>query len=316
MWGGGIGENVIWHVVRKRCNQGGLEHIAPHDLRRTCARLCHSAGGELEQIQFLLGHSSIQTTEKYLGCKQNLGQPVNDKFVPAVAHAAPEEDKTTKPEPAAEPEIEESEMQSPPDDQRSGAKDLVVFSILRESKCADCGEELLGGNFLTMEGERPLCLVCAALGHLVYLPQGDTALTRRARKHSSLSAVVVCFSRGRKRYKRQGVLVEEAALERAEQECLADADRRSAQRDRAEIYRNKQDQALALRMADSIRQMFPGCPAEEAGAIAGAHIGARQRTIGADGRRAGTGRGGVAGSGDRSHSPQAHEIRPASHEGM
>ena len=226
------------------------------------------AGGELEQIQFLLGHSSIQTTEKYLGSKQNLGHPVNDKFVLAMARVAPDGDKTTKPEPAADLEIEESEMQLPPDDQQSVAKDLVVFSILRESKCADCGKEMLGGDFLFMEGERPLCLSCADLDHLVYLPRGDTALTRRARKHSSLSAVVVRFSRARKRYERQGVLVEEAALERAEQECLTNADRRSAQRDRAEIYRNKQDQALALRMANSIRQMFPGCPPEEAQAIA------------------------------------------------
>jgi hypothetical protein len=58
----------------------GLEHIAPHDLRRTCAKLCHSNGGELEQIQFLLGHASVLTTERYLGCKQNLGHPVNDLF--------------------------------------------------------------------------------------------------------------------------------------------------------------------------------------------------------------------------------------------
>lgn len=82
-----------------------------------------------------------------------------------------------------------------------------------------------------MEGQRPLCLVCADLDHLVYLPSGDTALTRRARKQSTLSAVVVRFSRARKRYERQGVLVEETALERAEQEYLADADQRSAQRE-------------------------------------------------------------------------------------
>jgi hypothetical protein len=276
VWGVGISENVVWHVVSKRCNKGELEHVAPHDLRRTCARLCHSAGGELEQIQFLLGHSSIQTTEKYLGCKQNLGHPVNDKFVPAMAQVALGEEKNAKPENAAELEIEEPEMKSSPADQQSPpeAKDLVVFTILRESKCADCGKELLGGDFLTMEGERPLCLVCADLDHLVYLRRGDTALTRRARKHSTLSAVVVRFSRARKRYERQGVLVEESALERAEQECLADADRRSAQRERAEIYRDKQDEVLALKMTESIRQMFSGCPPEEAKAIA-AHTSVR-----------------------------------------
>ncbi len=148
------------------------------------------------------------------------------------------------------------------------AKDLVVFDILRESNCADCGKELLGGSFLFMEAGRPLCLSCADLEHLVYLPRGDTALTRRARKHSSLSAVVVRFSRSRKRYERQGVLVEESALDRAEQECLADADERRAKRELAEAYRDKQDQILAMRMAESIRQMFPGCPIEEARAIA------------------------------------------------
>ncbi len=162
------------------------------------------------------------------------------------------------------------DMKSVPADQQSSpeAKDLVVFDILRESKCADCGKELLGGDFLFMEGERPLCLGCADLDHLVYLPRGDTALTWRARKHSALSAVVVRFSRARKRYERQGALVEEAALEQAEAECLADADQRSARRERAENYRDKQDQVLAMRMAESIRQMYPGCPPEEARAIA------------------------------------------------
>jgi integrase len=80
VWGKGISQNVVWYVVRDCCKHVGLEHIAPHDLRRTCAKLCHSGGGELEQIQFLLGHASVQTTERYLGCKQNLGHPVNDRF--------------------------------------------------------------------------------------------------------------------------------------------------------------------------------------------------------------------------------------------
>src|SRR5450432_2225535 len=78
--GKGISQNVVWYVVKTCCERAGLEHIAPHDLRRTCAKLCHSSGCELEQIQFLLGHASVQTTERYLGCKQNLGHPVNDLF--------------------------------------------------------------------------------------------------------------------------------------------------------------------------------------------------------------------------------------------
>lgn len=80
VWGCGISQNVVWYVVRSCCGRAGLEHIAPHDLRRTCAKLCHDSGGELEQIQFLLGYASVQTTERYLGCKQNLGHPVNDLF--------------------------------------------------------------------------------------------------------------------------------------------------------------------------------------------------------------------------------------------
>jgi integrase len=58
----------------------GIPKVAPHDLRRSCARLCHSTGGELEQIQFLLGHVSVQTTERYLGCKQRLKEAVNDQI--------------------------------------------------------------------------------------------------------------------------------------------------------------------------------------------------------------------------------------------
>jgi site-specific recombinase XerD len=80
VWGQGISQNVVWYVVKTCCERVGLQNIAPHDLRRTCAKLCHDSGGELEQIQFLLGHVSVQTTERYLGCKQNLGSPVNDRF--------------------------------------------------------------------------------------------------------------------------------------------------------------------------------------------------------------------------------------------
>ncbi len=79
-WGMGVTPNVVWTVVRDVCKRSGIDNVAPHDLRRTCAKLCHGAGGELEQIQFLLGHISIQTTERYIGCQQNLGSPVNERF--------------------------------------------------------------------------------------------------------------------------------------------------------------------------------------------------------------------------------------------
>jgi site-specific recombinase XerD len=80
LWGSGVTQNVVWYVVKNCAKRAGIEKLAPHDLRRSCARLCHTAGGEIEQIQFLLGHASVQTTERYIGCKQKLGPAVNDRL--------------------------------------------------------------------------------------------------------------------------------------------------------------------------------------------------------------------------------------------
>ena len=80
VFGDVIGEKAIWHVVRSAASKVGIAAIAPHDLRRTCARLCRSAGGELDQIQLLLGHVSIQTTEQYLGSRQRIRSAVNDRI--------------------------------------------------------------------------------------------------------------------------------------------------------------------------------------------------------------------------------------------
>ena len=103
VWGKGISQNVVWYVVKTCCQRAGLEHIAPHDLRRTCAKLCHTSGGELEQIQFLLGHASVQTTERYLGCKQNLGHPVNDLFDLRMDGRPKENDDESAPVKASDP---------------------------------------------------------------------------------------------------------------------------------------------------------------------------------------------------------------------
>jgi site-specific recombinase XerD len=80
VWGSGISEKVVWWVVRQCAKKAAIDRVAPHDLRRTCARLCHSAGGELEQIQFLLGHRSVETTERYLGSRQRILHAVNDNL--------------------------------------------------------------------------------------------------------------------------------------------------------------------------------------------------------------------------------------------
>ena len=75
-----ITDRVVWHAVKDYAATLGPLEWAPHDLRRSCVRLCHVAGGELEQIQFLLGHVSVQTTEKYLGYKQPIRNAVNDRI--------------------------------------------------------------------------------------------------------------------------------------------------------------------------------------------------------------------------------------------
>ena len=80
IWGDGMTERIVWHVVKGVCWQAQPRRACPHDLRRSCARLCHAAGGEIEQIQFLLGHVSVQTTERYPECKPRLRGAVNDRI--------------------------------------------------------------------------------------------------------------------------------------------------------------------------------------------------------------------------------------------
>jgi len=79
-WGAAIAPKAIWHAVKRATKRAGIRNPAPRDLRGACARLCHLAGGEQEQTQFLLGHASVQTTERYLGCKQKFRHAVNDNL--------------------------------------------------------------------------------------------------------------------------------------------------------------------------------------------------------------------------------------------
>ncbi|MDG4858998.1 DUF2293 domain-containing protein [Streptomyces sp. T-3] len=144
--------------------------------------------------------------------------------------------------------------------------DLVVVEPRGPRYCAECRTGPLA--LLVMADGEPHCLDCADLGHLVYLPRGNTALTRRAREGSSLSVVVVRRNQRRRRYERQGVLVEEAALALAERRCLADAEARSRRRERDAVRRAAGDVRFTAAFSAEIRRLFPGCPAERTRRIA------------------------------------------------
>ncbi|NKQ28418.1 DUF2293 domain-containing protein [Streptomyces galbus] len=145
-------------------------------------------------------------------------------------------------------------------------KGLLVIQPLKRRYCVACRRGPL--SMLVLEDAAPRCLGCADLGHLVFLPRGDPALTRRSREESTLSAVVVRFNRRKARYERQGVLVDEAALARAEVRCLADAEARRRRRVRDARRRADRDVRFAAAFAAEIRRLFPGCPAERAREIA------------------------------------------------
>ncbi|MEU6711129.1 DUF2293 domain-containing protein [Nonomuraea sp. NPDC046802] len=163
---------------------------------------------------------------------------------------------------------------------QSKAPDLVAVSPLDAWTCAGCGDT---GPYLIMEEERPHCLTCADLDHLVLLPAGNAALSRRAKQESGLSTVVVRFNRRRKVYQRIGLLVEQEALDAAEERCLADEEVRLRRRERDQVRRAEQDVEFQARMAAEIARLFPGCPEGRAKEIA-EHAG--QRGSGRVGRTA------------------------------
>lgn len=152
---------------------------------------------------------------------------------------------------------------------RSRNDQLKVFISNRHSTCEECGEDLGRQAWIVLRGDKgAACLTCADLDHLVFLPSGDAALTRRSRKHSRLSAVVLKWSRARKRYERQGLLVENEAIERAEEECEADATQREIRREQAAVRRAELDQAYIKSFAGRVREIYPHCPAGREALIA------------------------------------------------
>lgn len=151
----------------------------------------------------------------------------------------------------------------------SKPQDLLVFMIRNDSQCSECGRELWQGSFITLNKEKgALCLACADLDYLVYLPRGEAALTRRAIKHARLHAKVLQWSRTRKQYERQGVLVESEALDKAEEECLADEEVRRRRREREAERRAELDAEYVQAFGEHTLRVFPRCPPETAKKIA------------------------------------------------
>lgn len=136
-----------------------------------------------------------------------------------------------------------------------------VFIVLKPSVCGKCGDKLGKRSWIELTDDKvALCMDCSELGKLSYLPRGDAALTRRSKKYSSLWAVVLQWSRARKHYERQGLLVESEAMEKAESECMLDEDLRHGRRKKAARLRAKKDGEYVDLFAQSIREIYPGCP--------------------------------------------------------
>jgi hypothetical protein len=146
--------------------------------------------------------------------------------------------------------------------------EIVVFSVVKDTVCTECGEELWKGRLLRLENDKALCMACADLDRLEFLPSGDAAVTRRASRYSTLQAVVVRWSRPRKRYERQGILAEPQAIRRAEEESLADEAIRASRQARAALRRSIEDQEFVAAFAREIRLQYPSCPKRETTQIA------------------------------------------------
>src|SRR5712691_5923062 len=145
----------------------------------------------------------------------------------------------------------------------------VVWISHKDAKCNWCGADLGRGKLIVIDrAQGTRCLKCAGLAGLEFLPSGDAALTRRALTRSSRSAVVVKFSRARKRKERQGVLVEDTAIEQAESENAKDEARRETQRHQRRVRDAVAEQKYVADFTTKVLALFPGAPPQAAELIA------------------------------------------------
>ena len=134
--------------------------------------------------------------------------------------------------------------------------DRIVFILRRDTECDQCNEELGNGRFVCLSGGQALCLKCAGLDHLEFLPSGDAAVTRRATRYSGQHVVVMKKSVARKRSERQGILAEPEAIRRAEEESTADVETREKRCQQEAKRREVADRAYVVQFSEMIRKQY------------------------------------------------------------
>ena len=141
------------------------------------------------------------------------------------------------------------------------SKDIIVFVSSKETKCDDCAQLISKNEFIKLTRERKAyCMACSDLDHLIFLPSGDACISRRARKYSILNAIVMQWSKSRRRNERQGILAEEDAITKAEEDCLDDFEIREIQKKRNAERRKIIDKQYVQKFAEVIKLYFPKCP--------------------------------------------------------
>ena len=141
------------------------------------------------------------------------------------------------------------------------SNNIIIFISTKETLCDDCGQTVHKNNYIKLTHERKAyCITCADLDHLIFLPSGDACISRRAKKYSTLNAIVMQWSKSRRRNERQGILAEEEAIKKAEIECLDDFELREVRKIRSAERRKIIDKQYVQDFADVIKLYFPKCP--------------------------------------------------------
>jgi len=138
----------------------------------------------------------------------------------------------------------------------------IYLTKKEKLNCKTCGARVPKGKAFVSESEnhKGTCFGCSPFMGYIMLPPGDTAMTRRSKKHSTLCGVVLFWNQRRKRYERKGQLVEESAIEKARLECESDKESRTLKNKKAAITRTIQDKAYIIIFAEAIRNRYPNCP--------------------------------------------------------